>query len=55
MPSIADVQSVRVAAWIEASVAYEHRVRWHAASRGDEVLGGRGRNHLDGLGSGEYS
>jgi hypothetical protein len=53
IPSVADVQTDHVAAWIEAPIAYEHDMGWHAARRGDEVLGRRGVNHPDGSGSGE--
>jgi hypothetical protein len=52
--SIADVLPLNAESWIEAPVAYEHDVAWHAARRGDEVLERRWVNHPDGAGSGEY-
>jgi len=55
VPSVANLQSLHVAAWVEAPIAYEHRVRWHAARRGGEVLGRRAFIHPDGAGSREYS
>jgi hypothetical protein len=54
VPSVAAVQPLHVAAWIEPPIASKHRVQWHAARKGDEVLGRRGGNHPDDSGSGEY-
>jgi hypothetical protein len=47
------MEPLRIAARIEAPIAYEHDVGWHATHRGDEVLGRWGGNHPDGAGSGE--
>jgi hypothetical protein len=33
VPSVAAVQSLYLAAWIEASIAYGHDVAWHTAGR----------------------